>query len=82
LRLAREVYEAHRDGREDVDESQEHLTALRADIEGYPLIPVLKGLVRESTGEESWRNLRPPLSESTDESVRTLLSRLPVPELV
>jgi 4-hydroxy-tetrahydrodipicolinate synthase len=72
-RLARQVYDAHEADREDADALQERLTESRATIEGYPLIPALKSLMHQSTGEESWPNLRPPLVGLTDEQAHDLL---------
>jgi 4-hydroxy-tetrahydrodipicolinate synthase len=82
-RLAREVYDAHEAGREeDACALQERLTGLRATIEAFPMIPALKGLMRELTGEEGWLNLCPPLCELTDDQIQGLLRRLPVPALL
>jgi 4-hydroxy-tetrahydrodipicolinate synthase len=78
-RLAREVYDAHEAAQEDADILQERLTGLRATIEAYPLIPVLKHLMQHYTHEESWSNLRPPLCRLTEDQAQDLLRRLPVP---
>ena len=81
-RLAREVYDAHEAAQEDADILQERLTGLRAKIEAYPLIPVLKHLMQHYTHEESWSNLRPPPCRLTEDQAQDLLRRLPVPALL
>jgi len=82
-RLARRVHDAHQAGKSDEAEAlQRHLTELRELIEAYPMIPALKRLTAELTGEEGWRNLRPPLSSLDEASTEDLLSRLPLPELL
>jgi 4-hydroxy-tetrahydrodipicolinate synthase len=82
-RLARRVHDAHAAGREDEAEAlQQRLTELRASIEMYPVIPALKRLMAELTGDEGWRNLRPPLTEQDENRARDLLSGLPLSELL
>jgi 4-hydroxy-tetrahydrodipicolinate synthase len=82
-RLARRVHDAHAAGREDEAEAlQQRLTELRASIEMYPVIPALKRLMAELTGDEGWRNLRPPLTELDENRARDLLSGLPLSELL
>jgi 4-hydroxy-tetrahydrodipicolinate synthase len=82
-RLARRVHEAHQAGEGDEAEAlQGRLTELRALIEAYPMIPALKRLTAELTGDEDWRNLRPPLSALAEDRAEDLLSRLPLSELL
>lgn len=82
-RLARRVYDAHQAGASDEAEAlQRRLTELRSLIEAYPMIPALKRLTAELTGDEYWRNLRPPLSELDEASVEGLLSKAPLSELL
>jgi 4-hydroxy-tetrahydrodipicolinate synthase len=82
-RLARRVHDAHQVGEGDEAEAlQRRLTELRALIEAYPMIPALKRLTAELTGDEYWRNLRPPLSALDEARTEELLSRLPLPELL
>ena len=82
-RLARQVYDAHASGRADEAQAlQERLSALRASIEAYPMIPALKALMSDLTGEEAWRNLRPPLSGLTEEQEKKLLAGVPLAELL
>ena len=81
--LARRVHDLYETGEaEEAARSQEQLTGLRAEIEAYPTIPVLKGMMRRLTGEEGWRNLRPPIVALEDEKVEALLRRLPASELL
>ena len=72
--LARQVYDAHEADWEDADALQERLTELRATIEEFPMIPALKSMMRRSTQEENWSNLRPPLSRLTEDQTHELLS--------
>jgi 4-hydroxy-tetrahydrodipicolinate synthase len=82
-RHARQVYDAHASGRDDEAQAlQEHLSALRASIEAYPVIPALKALMTDLTGENTWRNLRPPLSELDEEQAQNLLADVPPAELL
>lgn len=82
-RLARRVHDAHRTGEdEEAEDLQRRLTELRGLIEAYPMIPALKRLTAGLTGDEGWRNLRPPLSALDEARAEELLSRLPLSELL
>ena len=82
-RLARQVYDAHAEGRnEEAKTLQERLSALRASIEAYPMIPALKTLMSCLTGDEAWRNLRPPLSGLDVEQENKLRSGVPLADLL
>jgi 4-hydroxy-tetrahydrodipicolinate synthase len=82
-RLARQVYDAHAAGQEDeADALQDHLSALRASIEAYPMIPALKVLMADLTEDEAWHNLRPPLSRLDGEQENKLLSSMPLADLL
>ena len=82
-RLARQVYDAHAAARDDEAQAlQQRLSGLRASIETYPVIPALKILMAELTGDEEWRNLRPPLSGLDDEQEKELLAEVPLAELL
>ena len=59
---------AGRPAGEDADAEQAALTEARGFLEGFPLIPALKAIMREQTGDDVWRNLRPPL-DALDERV-------------
>src|SRR5215210_7656505 len=81
-RLARRVHHAHASGKDDEAEAlQERLTQVRGSIEAYPMIPALKQLMAHLTGDEQWRNIRPPLSELDEKSAAKLLSSVPLAEL-
>jgi 4-hydroxy-tetrahydrodipicolinate synthase len=82
-RLARRVYDAHASGRDDEARAlQERLSALRASIEAYPMIPALKTIMANLTEEEAWRNLRPPLSGLGEKRAGKLLDEVPLAELL
>jgi 4-hydroxy-tetrahydrodipicolinate synthase len=82
-RLARRVHDAYASGKGDEAEVlQERLTQLRGSIEAYPVIPALKQLMANLTGDEKWRNIRPPLSELDEKSAENLLSSVPLAELL
>ena len=73
---ARAVYDAFAAG-EDAEPAQATLTEARAFMDGRALIPSLKALMRELTGEDGWLNLRPPLEPLDDGEARDLLAHLP-----
>jgi 4-hydroxy-tetrahydrodipicolinate synthase len=73
--LAREVYDLHAAG-EDATGAQARLTARRRYLERFPVIPALKAIMRERTGDPVWRNLRPPLDALDDATTRELLAGL------
>jgi len=82
-RLARQVYDAHAEGRDNEAEAlQERLSGIRASIEAYPMIPALKVLMADLTGDEAWRNLRPPLSELDEKQAQVLLDEVPLANLL
>jgi 4-hydroxy-tetrahydrodipicolinate synthase len=82
-RLARQVYDAHVSGKDDEAEVlQERLTQLRASIETYPVIPALKQLMARLTGDQEWRNIRPPLSGLDEKRAKVLLSEVPLADLL
>jgi 4-hydroxy-tetrahydrodipicolinate synthase len=82
-RLARRVHDAHASGKDDEAEAlQERLTQVRRSIEAYPVIPALKQLMTRLTGDEQWRNIRPPLSALDDTRTKDLLSNVPLTELL
>jgi len=74
-RQAREVYDRFVAG-EDAGPAQAALTATREFLDRFPAIPAMKAALRAQTGDEVWRNLRPPLDALDDTRVRELLSGL------
>jgi 4-hydroxy-tetrahydrodipicolinate synthase len=82
-RLARRVHDAHASGKDDEAEAlQERLTQVRMTIEAYPVIPALKQLLARLTGDEEWRNIRPPLSGLDERRTKDLLTNVPLAELL
>jgi 4-hydroxy-tetrahydrodipicolinate synthase len=82
-RLARQVHDGHVAERaEEAQALQERLSALRASIEAYPMIPALKALMADLTEDKAWRNLRPPLSSLDEEQEKKLLDEIPLTELL
>lgn len=82
-RLARRVHDAHVSGKDDEAEAlQERLTQVRMSIEAYPVIPALKQLMTRLTGDEEWRNIRPPLSGLDERRTKDLLTNVPLAELL
>src|SRR5215204_4654499 len=82
-RLTRRVHDAHAAGKDEEAEAlQERLTELRASIEAYPVIPALKQLMARLTGDEEWRNIRPPLSGLNEKHAKDLLSNVPLADLL
>ena len=77
-REAREVYDLFEAG-EDASAAQAALTERRRFVEGYPLIPALKAIMRSRTGDDVWLNLRPPLDALSEDQARELVGRLPAP---
>lgn len=45
----------------DADDQQAAITEFRQAVAAYPMIPALKAAVAWATGDDSWRNVRPPL---------------------
>jgi 4-hydroxy-tetrahydrodipicolinate synthase len=77
--LTREVYDLWEAGSDEADAAQARLTQARRFIEDYPLIPALKAIMRDATGDDGWLNLRPPLDQLDEARARELLARLPAP---
>ena len=73
---SRRVYDLWEAGSDEADAEQAALTEARSFLDGYPLIPALKAVMRVRTGDELWRNLRPPLDELDEERARVLTAAL------
>ena len=56
----------------------EPAVAARAAMEGLPMIPAMKALLRRKTGDRAWCNLVPPFLPLTAEEERALVARLDV----
>ena len=61
---------------ESADALQAGITAYRKTLQQYPLIPALKALMAEQSGEESWRITRPPLMPMERAKGQELLAAL------
>ena len=78
--LARDVYDLHAAGDEArAEERQRQLTLARAAFDEHPLIPTLKGMMRELDGRDDWQYLRPPLAPPDAEVAERLVSELSLP---
>jgi len=75
---SRRVYDLWEAGDEAAVAEQAALTEARSFLDGYPLIPALKAVMRAKTGDELWRNLRPPLDELDASRASALLARYDV----
>jgi len=73
---SRRVYDLWEAGSAEADSEQAALTEARKFLDGYPLIPALKAVMRHTTGDELWRNLRPPLDVLDDDAARAIVARL------
>jgi 4-hydroxy-tetrahydrodipicolinate synthase len=56
--------------------AQELLTAMRLAIQAKPLIPALKGLMQELTGDAAWRHIAPPNALLTAAEIGALRDKL------
>jgi 4-hydroxy-tetrahydrodipicolinate synthase len=61
---------------EDAGEKQQALDAIRDTVFAYPMIPALKAAIAEFSGDEQWRNVRPPLMSLDPEKSAALTSTL------
>jgi 4-hydroxy-tetrahydrodipicolinate synthase len=77
-REAREVYDLHSRG-EDAEPAQQVLTDFRKALQGLPIVPTLKALMFEQTGDDAWLNVRPPLDAASVDQARDIAARLPTP---
>lgn len=68
------VFEHWRD--DDADALQAGITATRAVVQKYPMIPALKAMVAQEFGDPEWVTVRPPLVELTDEQRGSLAADL------
>jgi len=69
------VYETWHDGSPRADAVQARVTAVRNMLEQFPMIPALKAMCARWYGDDSWRNVRPPLMPLSD-GERDRLDRL------
>lgn len=63
--------------REDgADEKHAAVCAFREVVQDYPVIPAMKWLLADASGDSRWRNVRPPLEPLSDEKGREMKTRL------
>src|ERR1017187_3524464 len=60
----------------DADRMQEQITATRAVLQKYPMIPALKAIVARGFADAEWATVRPPLVELTAGQCESLASEL------
>lgn len=53
---------------------QQRVDATRAAFEKYPMVPALKAYLAATSGNESWRNVRPPLRPLSAEEAQALMN--------
>jgi 4-hydroxy-tetrahydrodipicolinate synthase len=62
--------------REWSPQRQVQVSALRAIVQAYPMIPALKAIIAHYAGDAGWGCLRPPLGELATAQVQSLLDKL------
>ena len=72
--LAAEVYAGWRDGGAQAPHGR--LEAVRTVIAAYPLSAALKEIMARHTGDDAWRNVRPPLVRLDDAQAAALMEAL------
>jgi 4-hydroxy-tetrahydrodipicolinate synthase len=60
----------------DAERMQEQITATRAVVYQYPMIPALKAIVARGFADPEWVTVRPPLTELTSEQRESLAADL------
>jgi len=60
----------------DADHQQAEITATRAVLQRFPMIPALKATVAHWASDPPWRTVRPPLVELTDAQATELVAGL------
>ncbi|WP_342642647.1 dihydrodipicolinate synthase family protein [Rhodoligotrophos ferricapiens] len=61
---------------ERADADQAALTATRQILQAFPMIPALKATIAHYSGDETWRNVRPPLVALSPEQRASLQGKL------
>lgn len=69
-----ELYRTWQD--EGAEARQERISALRQTVSTVPPIPAMKAMLARQSGNQAWRNVRPPLVRLTAEAERKLLADL------
>jgi 4-hydroxy-tetrahydrodipicolinate synthase len=79
---ARPIVELYEKRSDATAASREHgVNAVRTIFESFAVIPALKAFLAATTGEQSWRTVRPPLRSLSTEETTALLARLKGAEL-
>ncbi len=76
--LTFEVYHRVTQGR-PAEDLQERLTGFRSELSGYPLIPAIKSILSQKSGDSTWTRTRPPVLSPTvamTEKLQPLVDRL------
>ncbi|CAN5330235.1 dihydrodipicolinate synthase family protein [soil metagenome] len=60
----------------DADAHQLQLNQVRGIFAKYPLIPALKAVIADQSGDPAWKRVRPPLEEITDGQTASLMKEL------
>ena len=63
--LAQDVYQAYKNGT-DASAANDPLCAIRGVIQNYPLSSALKQLIARHSGNDAWKNTRPPFVDMDD----------------
>ncbi len=71
----RSVFEST--GTDAVKLLEPEMLAVRREIQNAGLIPVMKGLLAEVTGDSRWQNMRPPLMPASAKQIEALIGALP-----
>ena len=71
-KIAAELYSTWK--KTEAEELQEKLTKRRKEIEQYPMIPALKHMMSERSGNPDWRTVRPPLVGLTIDEEKALIA--------
>lgn len=62
--------------REWTPQRQARVSAVRAIVQAYPMIPALKAIIAHYADDGGWGSVRPPLGELAAERVQSLLEKL------
>ena len=60
----------------DAGPLQDHISRVRAVFDQWTLVPALKAVIADRTGDDGWQAMRPPLMPLDDGSLRRLLDDL------
>lgn len=75
-RAIRRVYDAWAAGDPEKTALQARITEIREVLQANPLIPALKHIVAQETGDPGWRRIRPPLMPLSDAAAQALTKNL------